>query len=221
MHDEGYIDDRADQPRPVRGGEAGPRRCRRQRPLRRRLGDGAAPVLSSARSTRTSSSRPPSTSAPRRSPPGALTATLEAEGAASAASSQGAIVAMSPDGAVRAMVGGRDYGSSPFNRAVDAMRQPGSSFKPFVFLAALEAGNYPESVRIDQPVTIRGWSRRTIRRKYLGPVTLQTGAGAVAQHHLGPARRRGRPVDGRAPRGASASGRRCRRRRRLRSAPRR
>ena len=49
---------------------------------------------------------------------------------------------MTPDGAVKAMVGGRDYGSSPFNRAVDAMRQPGSSFKPFVFLAALEAGNY-------------------------------------------------------------------------------
>jgi penicillin-binding protein 1A len=103
----------------------------------------------------------------------ALSATLEAEGPQRGVT-QGAIVAMSPDGAVRAMVGGRDYGSSPFNRAVDALRQPGSSFKPFVFLAALEAGNYPESVRIDQPVTIRGWSPENYTRKYLGPVTLQS-----------------------------------------------
>jgi penicillin-binding protein 1A len=73
---------------------------------------------------------------------------------------------------VKALVGGRDYGSSPFNRAVDARRQPGSSFKPFVFLAALEAGNYPESLRVDQPVSIRGWSPENYTRKYLGPVTL-------------------------------------------------
>jgi len=103
----------------------------------------------------------------------ALTATLETEGPQRGVT-QGAIVAMTPDGAVRAMVGGRDYGSSPFNRAVDAMRQPGSSFKPFVFLAALEAGNYPDSVRIDQPVTIRGWSPENYTRKYLGPVTLRS-----------------------------------------------
>jgi penicillin-binding protein 1A len=73
---------------------------------------------------------------------------------------------------VRALVGGRDYGSSPFNRAVDARRQPGSSFKPFVFLAALEAGNTPESVRVDQPVSIRGWSPENYTRKYLGRVSL-------------------------------------------------
>lgn len=103
----------------------------------------------------------------------ALTATLDAEGAERGVG-QGAIVAMSPDGAVRALVGGRDYGSSPFNRAVDAMRQPGSSFKPFVFLAALEAGNYPESLRIDQPISIRGWSPENYTRKYLGPVTLRS-----------------------------------------------
>ncbi len=101
----------------------------------------------------------------------ALTATLAAEGKERGAG-QGAIVAMTPDGAVKALVGGRDYASSPFNRAVDARRQPGSSFKPFVFLAALEAGNYPDSLRIDQPVTIRGWSPENYSRKYLGPVTL-------------------------------------------------
>ncbi|HET7717051.1 MAG TPA: PBP1A family penicillin-binding protein [Bauldia sp.] len=103
----------------------------------------------------------------------ALSATLDEEGAKRGVS-QGAIVAMSPDGAVKAMVGGRDYGRSPFNRAVDAMRQPGSSFKPFVFLAALEAGNYPDSLRIDQPVSIGGWSPENYTRKYLGPVTLRS-----------------------------------------------
>jgi len=103
----------------------------------------------------------------------ALVATLDEQGNERRVT-QGAIVAMTPDGAVKAMVGGRDYGSSPFNRAVDALRQPGSSFKPFVFLAALEAGNYPESVRIDQPVSIRGWTPENYTRKYLGPVTLQS-----------------------------------------------
>ncbi len=103
----------------------------------------------------------------------ALVATLDEQGGERRVT-QGAIVAMTPDGAVKAMVGGRDYGSSPFNRAVDALRQPGSSFKPFVFLAALEAGNYPESVRIDQPVSIRGWTPENYTRKYLGPVTLQS-----------------------------------------------
>ncbi len=103
----------------------------------------------------------------------ALGGTLDDEGAARGVS-QGAIVAMDPDGAVRAMVGGRDYATSPFNRAVDAKRQPGSSFKPFVFLTALENGLVPESVRIDQPVTINGWSPENYTRKYLGPVTLQS-----------------------------------------------
>ena len=55
--------------------------------------------------------------------------------------SQAALVAMTPDGAVRAMVGGRDYGGSGFNRATDAVRQPGCAFKPFVYLAALEHGH--------------------------------------------------------------------------------
>ena len=122
----------------------------------------------------------------------------------------------------RAMVGGRDYGSSPFNRAVDAMRQPGSSFKPFVFLAALEAGNYPESVRIDQPVSIRGWTPGELHAKISRPGDAPVGAGAVAQHDLGAARGRGRAVDGgRDGAAARASRRSCRRRRRSRSARRR
>ncbi len=87
---------------------------------------------------------------------------------------QGAFVAMDPAGAVKALVGGRDYASSPFNRAVDARRQPGSAFKPFVYLAALENGLFPESVRIDQPVKIGGWSPENYSRRYLGPVTLRS-----------------------------------------------
>jgi penicillin-binding protein 1A len=89
--------------------------------------------------------------------------------------SQGAFVAMDTAGAVKALVGGRDYAASPFNRAVDAHRQPGSAFKPFVYLTALEHGLVPESVRIDQPVTIKGWRPENYTHKYLGPVSLQTG----------------------------------------------
>jgi penicillin-binding protein 1A len=103
----------------------------------------------------------------------AVANTLSAEGGERGVS-QGALVAMAPDGAVKALVGGRDYAASPFNRAVAAKRQPGSSFKPFVFLAALETGLTPESVRIDQPISIRGWSPENYTRKYLGPVTLRT-----------------------------------------------
>ena len=85
---------------------------------------------------------------------------------------QGAIVAMSPDGAVRAMVGGRDYSESQFNRAVAAKRQPGSAFKPFVYLTALERGLAPESVREDKPIVIKGWRPENYTREYYGPVTL-------------------------------------------------
>jgi penicillin-binding protein 1A len=86
----------------------------------------------------------------------AVAATLDEDGGKYGVS-QGAFVAMDPVGAVKALVGGRDYGASPFNRAVDARRQPGSAFKPFVYLTALEHGLAPETVRIDQPVAIRGW----------------------------------------------------------------
>ncbi len=86
---------------------------------------------------------------------------------------QVALVAMSPDGAVRAMLGGRDYATSQFNRAVAAKRQPGSSFKPFVYLAALEKGLTPETVREDAPVNIRGWKPENYTHEYFGNVTLQ------------------------------------------------
>ena len=73
--------------------------------------------------------------------------------------SQGAVVAIdAATGAVRAMAGGRDYRASPFNRATQARRQPGSAFKPFVYLAALEAGARPEDMVADGPITLGGWS---------------------------------------------------------------
>ena len=86
---------------------------------------------------------------------------------------QGALVAMTPDGVVRALVGGRDYGESQFNRAIDAKRQPGSAFKPFVYLTALEHGLTPDSVREDAPISVKGWRPENFERQYLGPVTLR------------------------------------------------
>jgi penicillin-binding protein 1A len=83
-----------------------------------------------------------------------------------------AMVIMSPEGAMRAMVGGRDYAQSQFNRAVAAKRQPGSSFKPFVYLTALERGLTPETLREDAPVNIRGWRPENYTREYFGQVTL-------------------------------------------------
>ncbi len=86
---------------------------------------------------------------------------------------QGALVALDRDGAVRAMVGGRDYVSSIYNRATQAERQPGSAFKLFVYLAALESGMKPTDTIVDEPVTIDGWSPRNSTRTNLGPVTLR------------------------------------------------
>src|SRR5205085_11888897 len=85
---------------------------------------------------------------------------------------QGAIIAMTPDGAVRALVGGRNYAESQFNRAGAAKRQPGSAFKPFVYLAALERGLTPDTVRDDRPIDIKGWRPENYNREYFGPVTL-------------------------------------------------
>jgi penicillin-binding protein 1A len=86
---------------------------------------------------------------------------------------QGALVAIDRDGAVRAMVGGKDYVSSIYNRATQAQRQPGSAFKLFVYLAALESGMKPTDTIVDEPVTIDGWSPRNSTRTNLGPVTLR------------------------------------------------
>jgi penicillin-binding protein 1A len=86
--------------------------------------------------------------------------------------SQGALVAMTPDGAVRAMVGGRNYSDSQYNRAVTAKRQPGSSFKPFVYLTALEQGLTPDTVRQDAPIEVKGWKPENYTHEYFGAVTL-------------------------------------------------
>jgi penicillin-binding protein 1A len=86
--------------------------------------------------------------------------------------SQGALVAMTPDGAVRAMVGGRNYSESQYNRAVTARRQPGSSFKPFVYLTALEQGLTPDTIRQDAPIEVKGWKPENYTHEYFGAVTL-------------------------------------------------
>ncbi len=87
---------------------------------------------------------------------------------------QGALVSLDRDGGVRAMVGGKDYVTSIYNRATQAVRQPGSAFKLFVYLAALEAGHKPEDTIVDEPVTIDGWSPRNDSRRNSGPVSLRT-----------------------------------------------
>ncbi|WP_244560319.1 PBP1A family penicillin-binding protein [Bosea sp. TND4EK4] len=104
---------------------------------------------------------------------------LSAQGAKLHAS-QGAVVSLAPDGALRALIGGRDYTRSQFNRATAAKRQPGSSFKPFVYLTAMEKGLTPDTIRDDAPVSIKGWEPENYSRNYRGPVTLAT----AMQHSL-------------------------------------
>ena len=92
----------------------------------------------------------------------AVTSTIAAEGEKYGIG-EGALVALDGTGAVRAMVGGRSYVKSQYNRAVDARRQPGSAFKPFVYLSAIEKLGYrPDTVMIDQPVTLGRGRRRTM-----------------------------------------------------------
>ncbi len=86
---------------------------------------------------------------------------------------QGALVSMKPDGAIRALIGGRDYTQSQFNRATTAKRQPGSSFKPFVYLAAVERGLTPDTVREDAPIRVGNWSPENYTHNFRGPVTLR------------------------------------------------
>jgi penicillin-binding protein 1A len=86
---------------------------------------------------------------------------------------QAAVVSVDGQGRIRAFVGGVDYAASPFDRVADARRQAGSSWKPFVYLTALEAGLTPDTPVVDQPVTIGNWSPHNYEDGYLGPVTLQ------------------------------------------------
>jgi penicillin-binding protein 1A len=133
----------------------------------------------------------------------AVTQNLAQQGEALNAS-QAALVSMTPQGAVRAMVGGRSYGESSFNRATDAWRQPGSAFKPFVYLTAFQHGRKPDDIMTDGPINIRGWRPGDYEGKFEGPITLtrafakssnviaaqltqEVGPGAVARtaHKLG------------------------------------
>lgn len=107
----------------------------------------------------------------------AIADTLARDGEKSEAS-QGALVAMTPDGAVRALVGGRDYIESQFNRATQALRQPGSSFKAFVYLTALEHGITPQDHFVDGPIRIGNYQPHNYGNKYFGDVTV---ADAVAE----------------------------------------
>ena len=91
---------------------------------------------------------------------------------------QAALVAMDGEGRIRAYVGGADYSESQYDRATSARRQAGSAFKPFVYLAAMEAGRTPAVVVVDEPLSINGWQPRNYTGRYLGAITLQT---ALAQ----------------------------------------
>src|SRR5690606_36519253 len=104
----------------------------------------------------------------------AATAIRESLASRPAGATKGALIALAPDGAVRAMVGGVDYADRSFNRAVQAKRQPGSTFKAFVYAAAFEAGLLPTDVRVDQPVKIGDWQPANYGGGYACPVTLET-----------------------------------------------
>ena len=107
----------------------------------------------------------------------AIVDVLAAEGTPRQAS-QAAMVVMTPDGAIRAMVGGRSYAASPFNRVTQARRQPGSAFKPLVYLAALEKGLTPEAQFDDRPISIGQWQPKNYDGSYRGAVSAET---ALAQ----------------------------------------
>jgi penicillin-binding protein 1A len=85
-----------------------------------------------------------------------------------------AVVSLDGSGRVRVLVGGVDYAKGPFNRAVDAHRQAGSAWKPFVYTTAMEAGRTPDLIVVDEPVTINGWSPRNFEPEFMGPITMET-----------------------------------------------
>jgi penicillin-binding protein 1A len=91
---------------------------------------------------------------------------------------QGALIALDGEGRIRAYVGGSNYADSQFDRVTAARRQAGSSFKPFVYLTAMEAGHKPSDPVVDEPITINGWTPRNYTGRYLGEITLET---ALAQ----------------------------------------
>src|SRR5690606_16135568 len=102
--------------------------------------------------------------------PGMQRVATEALRANAPGGAQGALVSLDRDGAILALVGGTDYVKSNYNRATDAVRQPGSAWKLFVYLTALEAGYKPNDTVTDGPVTIGGWSPRNSSGRYAGPV---------------------------------------------------
>jgi len=108
----------------------------------------------------------------QRAAEGDLARVLHDKGAEMKAS-QGALVAMTPDGAVRAMVGGTSYRDTQFNRATQALRQPGSSFKAFVYLTAFENGYTPDNHFVDGPIAIGNWSPGNYEDKFYGDVSLR------------------------------------------------
>ena len=91
-----------------------------------------------------------------------------------ARATEAAVLLMSPDGAIRVMIGGRNHADSQFNRAVRAIRQPGSAFKPFIYLAAIENGFTPDSQIDDSPIDINGWKPTNFGNEYRGPINLRT-----------------------------------------------
>jgi penicillin-binding protein 1A len=101
-----------------------------------------------------------------------LRQTLDAEGK-DLDVSEGAVVVLDTSGGIKALIGGRSYRSSPFDRAVKALRQPGSAFKPFVYLTALESGYTPDSIANDEPVAVEGWAPKNHTGTYRGAVTLR------------------------------------------------
>ncbi|MCD6034704.1 MAG: penicillin-binding protein [Rickettsiales bacterium] len=103
----------------------------------------------------------------------AVRSQLAEEGQAANAQ-QAAMVVLSPEGEILAMVGGKDYRESQFNRAAQSRRQPGSSFKLFVYLAALERGYGPSDIRVDAPIRLKNWAPQNYKNEYLGEVTLRT-----------------------------------------------
>lgn len=124
----------------------------------------------------------------------AVDAMLRRKGKALHASEAAAIV-LTPDGAVKALIGGADYNKSQFNRAVKAMRQPGSVFKPFIYLAAMEAGFTPETLIQDTPIEINGWKPENFGGSYRGQITLRSAlthssnmAAVRLMHAVGPDR---------------------------------